>query len=342
MKYWCFLFFSILFIQVSCQVAEQNIYDYYQSLPESFFYDADLGENKYVIQKKEGVWICKSTSGNNFSPLIDLKNGYIEINDEGTGGGNSYQQIVLFRKIDRSPLIGVTTGSFNGFYFDSSTTFYEKLGNKWMEAKNVFPELTIQRFLNPTYRKHGFTKNDIVSPNLTTLTVLPQHGTTVKVELNFNKYDYLIESNQNVYKKQSFSKKEAKQLWERIENISIESFQLKFNKTDGKFEVIDSTFLSRAEIEAVVSVEESVLNQVWELNEVKELAAYIDTESNTKRNLKLIFEEKVDNKPDFYMVRAVEDNGGNFVTHLTFHVKKDGSEVYLYDAIEDAFKKIDH
>lgn len=341
MKWSCMFFLIFLFVQVSCQVSEQNVYEYYQSLPESFFYDTDLGEIKYTIRKKENAWVSESLAGYEIPAIVDIKNGYIEINDEGTGGGNINIKVVLFRKKDRSPLIGITKGGFNGIYFENSSSFYETKNKEWLKAEYVFPEMGIDRFLNEKYRKLNFEKDEIISPNLSSLLELPQFGTVVNVDLNFTKYDFLVESNHNPHLQKPFTDKEQTKLWEIIDNISIESFQLKFNKAVGKFEVIDSTFLSRAEIESVVSVEESVLNQVWELNEVKELAAYIDTKSNKKRNLKLIFEEKVENKPDFYLVRAVEDNGGNFVTHLIFLIHKNTFEMYRYDAVEDTFRKID-
>jgi len=131
----------------------QNIVDYYRSLPESFFADKDLGNTKYPLLKKDNQWFSKSLGGYEFAPLVDIKNGYIEFNDEGTGGGNNRIQVVLFRKADRSPIIGITKGGFNGFYFDSSTSFYEKKNNSWEKSPAVFPEIKIERFLNKYYRK---------------------------------------------------------------------------------------------------------------------------------------------------------------------------------------------
>jgi len=341
-KKWHYSFiYLLLLILTSCQVPEQNIYDYYNSLPELLFYDNDLGNNKYIITKNENIWTSKSLAGGDIIPVVDIKNGYIQINDEGSGGGNIIHQVVLFRKADLTPLIGITKGSFNGFYFDSSTAFYELRGNKWEDVDDVFPKFEIEEFLKPEYVKHYFNKDNIVTPNLTSLIVLPQYGTKIKVELNFNKFDFLVEANQNVFTGDMFSEKEADKLWKIIENISIESFELNFNKTVGIFEIADSTFLTKSGNLETTTNESFILDRIWKLKEVKRLAAYIDSASQHKRNLNLLFNSNVENKPNYVLVRAVEDNGGNLVTHLVFHVHKKNFETYRYNIITDDFTMID-
>lgn len=339
----------LLFVLTSCQSTEENVYDYYQSLPESFFYDADLGDIKYTIQQNEGSWTSKSIAGHEISPIVDIKNGYIEINDEGTGGGNVLNQVVLFRTADNSPVIGITKGGFNGIYFESTTTFYKKRGNKWFEDEHVFPALNIQRFLNSNYRKLEFQPDNKLTPNLSTLIRLPQHGTKIDIELNFNKFDFLIESNQNVHKQQKFSQREVDQLWDIIDNILVQSFQLNFNKEKEIFEVRDSIFLERrgdnqlsveTNKNGTISDEAYVIDMLWNIEKVKGLANYIDTVSDHKRELKLIFEGESESKPGFYQVRGMEDNGGNYVAHLTFYIQKESFEIYEYDVLGDTIKKI--
>ena len=345
----CKVIVLLFFMQTSVLVSGQNIVDYYYSLPESFFSDKDLGNIKYSLSKKGDAWFSESLAEYEFAALVDIKNGFIEFNDEGTGGGNVLIRVVLFRKADRSPLIGITKGGFNGFYFESSTAFYKKCNKTWVEANDVFPAIYFERFLNKHYREFYFDKDKIIAPNLSWLTELPQFGTTVNLILNFNKYDFLIESNHNPHKQKPFTEKEQTKLWEIIENISIESFQLKFNKRSGQFEVTDSVFLKLADKEtlegdsgsAIIPDEAFILDRLWNLKLVNELATYIDSASNQKRDLKLVFESDIPDKPNFVLVRAIEDNGGNLVTHLIFNVKKDGSEVYLYDAVEDRQVKID-
>mgnify|MGYP005839187629 CR=1 FL=1 len=347
------LFFFVQSLATGCEQAatgsEQNIIDYYKTLPDSFFTDVDLGDIKYSLLKRRDKWISKSIADYEFEVIVDIKNGFIEINDEGTGGGNILIQVVLFRKADRSPIIGITMGGFNGIYFEKATTFYKKNKHTWVEAEDVFPDIRIGRFLNKNYAQSFLEKDDIIIPNLTTLTELPQFGTEVNLVLNFSKYDFLVEANHNPYALQPFSETEQDKLWEIINNIYIESFQLKMNKSTGRFEVIDSVLLNPAEKSQLSidsdsdtgSDEAFILDKIWKLDVVNKLATYIDTESHQERALKLIFDGEIEDKPNYFLVRGVEDNGGNLVTHLIFHVKKDGSEIYLYDVLEDNFKMID-
>ena len=332
-------------VQISVSGCGQDVVDYYNSLPKTFFSDKDLGDIKYPLYKKGDTWFSQSLADREFNPIVDIKNGYIEFNDEGTGGGNVNTQIVLFRKKDGSPLIGITMGGYNGIYFENSTAFYELKNDAWIKTNNVFPELKIKRLLNKKYQNLYFKRDGIVTPNLTNLTELPQTGTTINLHLNFNKYDFLIEANHNPITQKFFTKLEQDKLWEIIDNISIESFQLEFNKTEGKFVVADSTFLnnikSNPTFEEQDSDETYIFNQLWELKLVTDLASYIDSVSNQIRKLELIFEGVASDNPDFYMVRGVEDNGGNYVTHIIFHVHKKSFEIYKYDVVEDVFKKID-
>ncbi len=337
-------------VQISVTGCGQNVVDYYNSLPETFFSDKDLGDIKYPLYKKGDIWFSHSSADNEFTPVVDIKNGYIEFNDEGTGGGNVNTKIVLFRKKDDSPLIGITMGGYNGIYFESSTAFYELKNDEWIKTNNVFPELKIKRFLNKKYQDLYFKRDDIVTPNLTTLTELPQLGTTIKIDLNFSKYDFLIEANHNPITQKSFTELEQEKLWEIIDNISIESFQLEFNKTEDKFVVADSTFLNNPESNPIFVEQDSgemisdktyIFKQLWELKIVTDLASYIDSVSNQTRELELIFEGVATDNSDFYLVRGIEDNGGNYVTHIVFHIHKKSFEIYKYDAVEDVFKKID-
>lgn len=342
-----FVLTIILLFVAGCK---QNVVDYYNELPTSIFADKDLGNIKYPLSKKGDTWIAQSFADYEFNPIVDLANGYIDINDEGTGGGNVLLKVVLFRKSDEAPIIAVSKGGFNGMYTESSITFYEKLNNTWVEATDVFPSIEIDRFLHNKYKERSYKKDAIVTPNLTTLTELPQVGTRLNVYLNFNKFDYLIASNQNPLTYKSFTETEREKLGAIIDNIAIESFELKFDKIQGKFEIQDSTFLKIKEVNQdileqddakIIHDESDLLERVWQLKEVKKLATYIDSASSQTRQLKLLFDGEDTEDPDFSLVKAVEDNGSNYVTHLIFRIHNKNFEISKYDVVEDVFIKIE-
>jgi len=335
-----FLILGITGIFNACKKNEKTIVDYYNTLPKSFFYDKDLGDVKYPLINKKGKWFSKSLAGYDLFPIVDLKKGYIKINDEGTGGGNALIELFLFKKPNGNPIIAITKGGFDGFYFDSHTHFYTLNKNTWVAIKKGLPKLVISRFLNKDYRNLSLEKDGLINQNLTLLVRLNRDMSTAIVKPNFDKYDFLIEYHLNTLTQNPFNDKAYDEIVEIVKNISIESFQLRFNKQIGKFEIKDSTLINRKKVNIKAFNQDVVFDKLSKLKVVKELALYIDSASQKKRSLKLIFEGENKDNPNYVTFKAVEDNGSNFVTHLTFRVQKDNLEISLYKPIADEYVKI--
>lgn len=333
------LIFGIVVLMNSGKKNEKTIVDYYETLPNSFFYYEDLGEKKYTLSKKNGVWVSKSYADYDLFPIVDLKRGFIEINDEGTGGSNVSIKLFLLKKLNDTPIIAITKGGFDGFYFDSVTRFFILNNKTWVKVKNVLPKLVIEHFLNKNYRNLSLQKDSLINQNLTLLVRLNRNLPTASIKPNFDKYDFLIRYNQNTFTQQPLTKIEHDKIFEFIKNISIESFQLEFNSRLGIFEVKDSIIRNRENTEFNKSDKEVILDRIAKLKIVRELASYIDSASQKKRSLKLILEEENHENSDYITVKAVEDNGGNFVTHLIFQVQKDNLEISLYNPIDDKYDK---
>jgi len=317
-----------------------TIVDYYNALPKSFFYDKDLGNVKYPLNKKDGVWVSKSFADYDLYPVVDLKKGYIKINDEGSGGGNFLIELFLYRKPNGVPIIAITKGGFDGYYFDSVTHFYTLNNKTWLEEKNVLPKLEIEHFLNKEYRNSVFKKDKLVDQNLTLLVQLNSNLFTASIRPNFAKYDFLDTYNQNTFTQKTLTKSAQDKILKFIKNISIVSYQLEFNNKLGKFEVKDSTIRHQEKTDFNKLDKDAILDKIATLKMVKELAIYIDSASQKKRRLKLIFEGENQDNHNYITVKAVEDNGSNLVTHLTFKIQKDNLEISLYNPIEDRYVKI--
>ncbi|MCF6185001.1 MAG: hypothetical protein L3J56_10365 [Bacteroidales bacterium] len=146
-----------------------------------------------------------------------------------------------------------------------------------------------------------------------------------------------VENNKEI---KSLAPAEALQLLEIIKNITIESFYLEFNSLLNRFEIKDTILIGHNRINLKTAQEDIIFNKLSNLKVVKELASYIDSISQKKRSLKLILEEEAQDSLNYITVKAVEDNGSNFVTHLIFQVQKDNLEISLYNPIKDKYEKI--
>jgi len=334
------LIFGVVAVLISGKRTKKTIVDYYTTLPKSFFYDNDFGNVKYLLTKKDSVWMSKSIADYDLFPIVDLEKGYIKINDEGTGGGNVSFELFLLKKSNDHPIIALTKGSFDGFYYDSTTRFYTLENNIWVEAKNAFPKFEISRFLNKNFRNKNLKNKSVINSNLTLLIQINPNNFTATLKPNFGKYHFLTAHHLNILTQKPFADKVYDELVSLVKSISVESFQLEFNKSLGRFEVRDS--ILRKYINTAHNIDEDIiLNKLSKLKIVRDLASYIDSASQKKRSLKLIIVGEDKNNSNYFIVKAMEDNGSNFVTHFTFKVQKDNLKIRLYDPVADKFVEVE-
>jgi len=330
----------VLFFLTYVKKEDKTIVDYYNDLPAYVFFDKDFKNLKYTLNQKKGIWVSQPLAEHEFFPTVDVKKGYIKINDEGTGGGNVSFELFLFKKSNDHPIIAITKGSFDGFYYDSTTRFYTLENNIWIEAKNVFPKFEINRFLSKDFRNQNLINKSVISSNLTLLIQINPNNFTATLKPNFDKYNFLIDYHLNTLTQKPFADKAYDELVRLVKNISVESFQLEFNKSLGRIEVIDS--ILRKNINAAHNIDKDIiLNKLSKLKIVRDLASYIDSASQKKRSLKLIIVGEDQDDSNYIIVKAMEDNGSNFVTHFTFKVQKDNLKIGLYDPVADKFMTIE-
>jgi hypothetical protein len=319
---------------------DKTIVDYYKDLPAYFFFDKDFKNLKYTLNQKKGIWVSQSLEGHEFFPIVNVKKGYIKINDEGTGGGNVSFELFLFKKSNGQPIIVITKGGFDGFYYDSTTRFYTLENNIWIEAKNIFPKFGISQFLKD-YDTLVFKNDSLFEPNLSLLIQLNPNNFTATLSPNFDKYNFLIDYHLNTLTQKPFTDEAYDKLVGIVKNIAIESFQLEFNKSLGRFEVRDFVLRKNKNTSHKFTDKDIILNKLSKLKIVRDLAFYIDSASQKKRSLELIIVGEDQNNSNYIIVKAMEDNGGNFVTHLTFKVQKDNYEVLLYAPMKDKYLKVE-
>ncbi len=101
----------ILIFTTNIFAQQLTVFDYFEKL-----YEDD--KISYKIENIEGEWISQSNAGYEIKAKVDIINGYIEIIDEGTGGGTIKLHVVLYRKKDGSALIAVSEFISDGIFIE--------------------------------------------------------------------------------------------------------------------------------------------------------------------------------------------------------------------------------
>lgn len=209
----------MFFVSISVFAQKKSVVDYYKLLPDSLTHN-------YKLSFSNNKWVSQSSADYEIYPTVDIKNGYIKIYDEGTGGGESVLKIVLYRKKDGTALLGVSFLEGDFMDVDCSVYFLEYNNNKWEVVNSkVLPDITYKNFLKPNY---VLSKN--LLGNFSIYYDLPQHGTSINVAL---KYSLIM-----MYCEGAFSnttEEDKTTSCKFIENIKSDSLQLIWDKKDTKF-----------------------------------------------------------------------------------------------------------
>lgn len=84
----------------------------------------------------------------------------------------------------------------------------------------------------------------------------------------------------------------------------------------------------------ITNTEDKLINQVWQLPEVKVLSDKIERESKGKRHLVGRISSSPSDDQEYYGISISEDNGEALATYFEFHIYPDNS-IYYYDVVED-------
>jgi hypothetical protein len=219
-----FLMLVALFV---CQklVAQRNVLDAYRELQK---YDKNL--DYYKLFKKGNDWKTTSNADYEMPATVDFKNGYIEIEDDGTGGGTVHVRVVLFRTIDKGELIGVTTDRFDGVFLEATYDFWKSTDSGW---KNVTKEVLPTNFNYTNFCTEKIANVDAnFEKDMKYSILLPQHGTTAKLYL----LDSVLRMKQSDCEDNSEDKSEC-ELVELLQNHSYEYVELIWDKDNTRFKL---------------------------------------------------------------------------------------------------------
>jgi hypothetical protein len=173
----CFIAFSITVM------AQAKIVKYFQKLKK---------ENKhgYSITYTAGKY--KVEADTKCSIKVDEKNGYLQIFDSGTGGGNFVFEMAIFKTETNKEILAVNTYAYSGDGRESGSIAFFDVANKMADiTMSVWPDIGyIEDLLH-----NGVTKDDIklYADTEYGYSELPKVGTTIIFHLGFKKLDYLCE-----------------------------------------------------------------------------------------------------------------------------------------------------
>jgi hypothetical protein len=127
--------------------AEPKVVNYYHALTKQFA----AVEPAYKLVQKSGQWITHAPDLEfDFPVLVDGGNGYLLIDDEGTGGGN-FQTEVVYWNTEDGPLLGMAETSYLPPYPDRTRIrFFTRFNDRWSEVSGyVWPSITLADFMRP-------------------------------------------------------------------------------------------------------------------------------------------------------------------------------------------------
>jgi hypothetical protein len=165
----------------------KTVVDYYNLLRWKELIDP------FVLVAQGDQWVCIEDLGSDFNyegsldavrhypSIVDIKNGYIQIEDEGTGGGTLlYTEVALFRKSDKSYLIAL-----NGYGRDEITHVVSGGTPKFYQwENNELREVTMEVF--PATPLSLFFKENVEPIESPYYFALPQVGKSIEYHIGLN------------------------------------------------------------------------------------------------------------------------------------------------------------
>ena len=176
-----------------------------------------LDGTRFEFTKKGNAWKTISpVTEAELDCTVDLKNGYIEVSDPGTGGGTLIQEMAIFINKMRESFMGVNITTFDGIGVSSRCRFYRWTGEGWAAAR-VLPDIPLAQFFKP-----GFDLSS-VKGSVSLLYALPRKGTTVIAKLDVSRLQMMMSENMG------FGPEDQKKAKQALENVAFNSVELNWN-----------------------------------------------------------------------------------------------------------------
>lgn len=153
-----------------------NIVNLYEAIPETW-----TGSH-YPIMKKDGRWMSDDESDTAPAVLVDEKNWYLQVKDNGTGGGNTEHTCARFGSTSSGVIVAFSSKNFAGTHYVYSHSFLRYLNGKLTDISyEIAPDIEFSDFQDKSYLPDAlmsYALSDMVAYEY----VLPRYGTDVAVK----------------------------------------------------------------------------------------------------------------------------------------------------------------
>lgn len=200
-------------------LAARNVLYYYKNLEPPY-------ATEYPLVETKGKWKAISPSNDEIlleDVVVDLKNGYIEITDPGTGGGEWTTRCVLFRMANGTPVLGLSRTFFDGATILQDLYFLRPEDPQKLDwTTYTMPAVDGFNFL----RDDSAEEEAIVKKLLPVTIELPRQGTSVKAWVYTGLKELYCRGDENEYS-------DYCGLFQQVRRTEI---TFKWNREKGKFE----------------------------------------------------------------------------------------------------------
>ncbi len=119
-------------------------------------------------------------------PVVDIKNGYMNVTDDGTGGGSLIHEMAIFTDSGKKRYIAVNVTEHDGIGVNSRLRIYDYSGNEWKDITSmVLPVITWRDFFSAGQGKA--LKAPLTEKHMEELQIsyfLPRYGTVIRAEIS--------------------------------------------------------------------------------------------------------------------------------------------------------------
>ncbi len=212
------IFLFVFTININAQ--NFNIVDYFRLLPDSVTHG-------YPLTYENNKWKSKSSVDYPIYPTVDIKNGFIEIIDEGTGGGTETVQVALFRTQNKRAVIAVSYSVADGIGSESTISFWKYSKGYWIEITDkTLPDISLKNFTNKNYTVPKNLPKNFYDISFS----LPHYGTILKANLFVQQATMFCNGSFS-----DVSQETQKMACDLIKNIKTKTLELHWDKNDEKF-----------------------------------------------------------------------------------------------------------